>query len=148
MAIKKQEFYEGAALCALVKQVGVCRVEYSEPFFVLNDNLWCYLKYCTKTRSPWAFSFSAEEQNLLGIAARKAKVVIGMVCAGDGIAALQYKAFASIASARQSAIHVGCARKHREHYQVSGPDGVLQMKIAPSDWQRIIERKNEREAVS
>lgn len=62
MAIKKQEFYEGAALHLLVRSGGIMSIRYEAPFFLLNDNVLIYLKYSTKGRSPWGFTFTTDEQ--------------------------------------------------------------------------------------
>ena len=45
MAIKKQEFYEGAALHALARGGGITSLKYHAPFFVLNDGVFVRLKY-------------------------------------------------------------------------------------------------------
>jgi hypothetical protein len=139
MAIQKQEFYEGAAL-HLVARVGqIAGLRYEAPFFLLNDRLLILIKYSTRGRSPWGFTFGAEEQILLRARARKFKTVIGLVCGADGVAALHYESYVRVAAPRAAAIHISCYRYHGEHYEVSGPDGTLPRKIAPSSWQRILE---------
>lgn len=67
------------------------------------------------------------------------KTFIGLICGADGVAAFNYDAYLRIAAHRPAAIHVSCYRRHREHYEVNGPDGTLDGKVAPSDWQRILE---------
>lgn len=140
MAIKKQEFYEGAALHLIVRTGLVAGVQYDSPFFVFNDHLHALLKYSTKNRSPWAFTFTADEQLLLETKASKSKTVIALICGGDGVAAISYEKYASVAVRRQSALHISCYRHHGEHYEVNGPDGTLARKIAPSSWKKILER--------
>lgn len=140
MAIKKQEFYEGAALHLLARSGEICKLRYDAPFFLLNGDIACYLKYCTRGRSPWGFTFAPDEQAVLQATAARLRTVIGLVCGADGVAALEYDAYGSIASLRESSIHISCYRQHREHYAVLGPDGELSVKIPPSDWQRILER--------
>ena len=139
MAIKKQEFYEGAALHQLARRGKVRSLRYKPPFFHVNEDFIVLLKYCTKTRSPWAFTFTPEEQQLLGSTAQGSRVAIGLVCGADGIVSLDYHAFSRIVGRRTIAARVACFRLHREHYEVSGPEGVLPRKVAPSDWQRILE---------
>jgi hypothetical protein len=51
MAIKKQEFYEGAALHLLARNGGIASVRYEPPFFQFNGHLTVLLKYCTGGRS-------------------------------------------------------------------------------------------------
>jgi len=140
MAIKKQEFYEGAALHLLARNAGIASIRYEAPFFVFNDNLWVYLKYSTRGRSPWGFTFMPDEQALLRNKATKVKIVIGLICGADGVAAFSYVNYRSIATPRKSAIHISCYRRHGEHYEVNGPDGALSEKVAPSDWKRILDR--------
>jgi hypothetical protein len=140
MAIKKQEFYEGAALHLLARTGGIMSIQYEAPFFVLNNQLLVHLKYSTRGRSPWGFTFTEDEQTLLQNRASEFKTVIGLICGADGVAAFTYDAFLRVAAPRKSAIHIACYRQHGEHYEVNGPDGMLDGKVAPSNWQRILER--------
>jgi hypothetical protein len=140
MAIKKQEFYEGAALHLLARTSGITAVRYEAPFFLLNDYLLVYLKYSTRGRSPWGFTFMPEEQVLLQLKASKFNVLIGLICGADGVAALSFDAYRSVAALRKSAVHVSCYRQHGEHYEINGPDGRLDEKIAPSNWRKILDR--------
>ena len=140
MAIKKQEFYEGAALHLLARTSGIASVRYEAPFFLLNDYLLVYLKYSTRGRSPWGFTFMPEEQVLLQLKASTFNVLIGLICGADGVAALRFDAYRSVAAVRNSAVHVSCYRQHGEHYEINGPDGRLDEKIPPSNWRKILER--------
>lgn len=139
MPIKKQEFYEGAALHLLARSGKITGLRYESPFFVLDNRLLVLLKHSTRGRSPWGFTFTADEQALLEEARSKSAIVIGLICGADGVAAFSYDAYLSIAPARGSAVHVACFRRHGEHYEISGPGGRLERKVAPSNWQRILE---------
>lgn len=138
MAIKKQEFYEGAALHVLARTGHLTSIQYDPPFFMLNGCLLVYLKYSTKGRSPWAFTFTGNEQLLLKKRASRFRVVLGLVCGADGVAACSYESYHSVASIRHMAVHISCYRRHREHYELNGPDGTLDEKVAPSDWQKLL----------
>ena len=140
MAIKKQEFYEGAALHLLARNGSITSIRYEPPLFVVNNHLLVLLKYSTKGRSPWGFTFMPDEQVLLHNRAAESKIVIGLICGADGVAAFSYDEYRKVAAPRRSAIHIACYRKHGEHYEVNGPDVTLDGKVAPSDWQRILER--------
>jgi hypothetical protein len=140
MPIKKQEFYEGAAIYLLARTGQITGIRYESPFFVLNDYLLVLLKYSTKSRSPWSFTFTMDEQRVLSRRATTSKTVIGLICGADGVAVFPYEAFNTIAAQRQSAIHIACYRRHGEHYEVSGPDGSLDGKVAPARWLRILEQ--------
>ena len=140
MGIKKQEFYEGAALHLLARAGGITSIRYEAPFFLLNDQLLVLLKYSTKGRSPWGFTFTRDEQVILRKRASQLRVVIGLVCGADGVVALAYDTFLSVAAPRESAVHIACYRQYDEHYQVNGPDGTVNRKVAPSNWLRILDR--------
>jgi hypothetical protein len=144
MAIKKQEFYEGAALHLLARNGTIRSIRYDAPLFRVNDEILVLLKYSTKGRSPWAFTFTTDEQRLLETVSAK-KIVIGLVCGADGVASFTYNEYKGIAGSRSSAVHIACYRGHGEHYEVSGPEGTLDWKIAPSNWQKIliVEASNE-----
>lgn len=141
MGIQKQEFYEGAALHQLIRVAGDAHVAYVAPFFVIDDIVQVHLKYSTAVRSPWGFTFKPEEQSLLRQRADQLPTVIGLVCGADGVAALWWEHFSRVAQHRGTALRIACARRHREHYEVSGPDGVVPGKVAPSDWTRILNKK-------
>lgn len=139
MAIKKQEFYEGAALHLVARSGLLTSVSYDAPFFLFNNQLSVLLKYCTKNRSPWGFTFTPDEQSLLSARASKFRTAIALVCGADGVAAFSYEKYASVATPRKGPIHISCYRPHGAHYEVNGPDGALAKKVAPSSWQRILE---------
>jgi hypothetical protein len=139
MAIKKQEFYEGAALHLLARTGAIMSIRYEAPFFLLNDSLLVLLKYSTKSRSPWGFTFAKDEQEVLQRKASQLKIVLGLVCGADGVVACSYDAYRSLAAPRKSAVHIACYRQHGKHYEVSGPDGSLDGKVAPSNWLRILD---------
>jgi hypothetical protein len=140
MAIKKQEFYEGAALYILARNGGITSIRYESPFFVLNGDLLVYLKYSTRGRSPWGFTFMQEEQALLQTKAGKFRVVIALICGADGVAAFTYESYRRVAALTNSAVHIACYRRHCEHYEVNGPDGTLDEKVAPSVWRKILDK--------
>jgi hypothetical protein len=138
MAIKKQEFYEGAALHLLARTGQIASIRYEAPFFLLNDRLLVLFKYSTKGRSPWGFTFTVDEQTLLQTKASQFNTTLGLICGADGVAAISYQSYLSVAAPRKSAIHIACYRLHGAHYEVSGPDGALERKVAPSSWQRVL----------
>ena len=138
MPLQKQEFYEGAALHGLARSGKLDAVRLVPPFFRLNGAVSVLLKYSTRGRSPWGFTFTADEQSALVCETAKTKTYIGLICGADGVTAIDFDAYASIAMPKLTAIRVSCFRDHGEHYGVRGPDGVLERKIAPSAWQRIL----------
>jgi hypothetical protein len=139
VAIPKQAFYEGAALHLMVQDDGsAVHIRNEAPFFVLNERMVVYLKYCTKVRSPWGFTFLSTELEALERRSTQGGLVIGLICGADGVAAVPYESFLAIASPRKIALHVACYRRHGEHYEVKGPDGVADRKVPPSNWRNLL----------
>lgn len=146
MGIQKQEFYEGAALHQLIRGSSASTsIAHVSPFFIIDGSLQVHLKYSTGKRSPWGFTFMPDEQLLLQQRAEKMSLVIGLICGADGVAALPYEEYNRVAQVKSVALRVSCRRKHREHFEVGGPDGTLPGKVAPSEWIRLLE-KHERKA--
>lgn len=138
MAIQKQAFYEGAALHMITRVRGV-NIRYDAPFFLLDNRLHVFLKYSTKGRSPWGFTFTPSEQVDLASRGEESAIVIGLICGADGVATLAYGDYSQIALQQKTSVHVACYRQHNEHYEISGPNGVLGTKVPPSMWQRILQ---------
>jgi hypothetical protein len=141
MSIRKQDFYEGAALYLLARTNQVKTIRYNAPLYLINGVLSVLLKYSTKIRSPWGFTFTPDEQSTLQQEASKRdrSLIVGMFCGSDGIAAISYSSYLTVAKPRPAAIHIACYRQHWEHYEVRGPDGTLDRKVSPSNWQRLLE---------
>jgi hypothetical protein len=138
MTIRKQEFYEGAALHILARTGQVAGIRYDPPFFFFNDRFRVLVKYSTKGRSPWGFTFTADEQTLLRKRSSGFDTSVALICGADGVAAFSYELYATVAAYRESAIHISCYRQHGEHYEINGPDGTLSRKVPPSNWQRLL----------
>ena len=132
MSIQKQEFYEGAALYALIRSRSRS-IRYENPFFVVDEKYCLILKYSTRKRSPWGFTFTVDEQNIYKQKVNN-KLIIGLICGSDGVAGFNYNEFSKIALPSKMAIHISCFRNRREQYRISGPDGEMDGKIARSDW--------------
>jgi hypothetical protein len=139
VAIKKQEFYEGAAIHLLARQGCIKSIQYNSPFFIINDNVFALLKYSTKNRSPWAFTLTRDEQTWLSALESSNRVFVGLICGSDGVAALGLNELLAIARKRDVAVHLSCHRNYSEHYEVKGPDGILGRKVAPSAWRKILD---------
>jgi len=140
MSIQKQEFYEGAALHQLIRGSSRVNVLHVPPMFVLDERIQIHLKYSTAKRSPWGFTFTPDERKLMAERVEALPLVIGLICGADGVAALSYDSYASIAPAHGGALHLSCRRSHRERFEISGPTGILPGKVAPSDWAKLLKR--------
>jgi hypothetical protein len=139
MAISKQDFYEGAALNLVARTGQIAGIINRAPFYILNGTVAVMLKYSTKGRSPWGFTVTENEQAQLKTRALRTNTALGLICGSDGVVALGYESFMSIATPRNGTIHIACYRDFGEHYEVTGPDGKLRKKIAPSIWNHILD---------
>ena len=137
MGIQKQEFYEGAALHQLVRNGSGVSLRYVSPIFVVDDRLQLHLKYSAGKRSPWGFTFTRDEQSMLNKISAQLPVIIGLICGADGVVAVPYSEYQSVALLKETAVRISCYRRHREHFEVIGPDGTVSRKIPSSDWRRI-----------
>lgn len=141
MGIRKQEFYEGAALHLLARTGKIESLRYQAPLFEVNESILVLLKYSTKGRSPWGFTFSLQEQEILCRSDSEASfhVHLALVCGSDGVVSISYEAFLKIVPYKGTAARLSCFRDHGEHYQISGPAGLLDRKVSRSCWQRILD---------
>ena len=146
MSIKKQEFYEGAALHLLARNVDNLQLRYESPYFILNGEILVYFKYSTKGRSPWGFTLNATERKELDGCRAEYEMIVGLICGDDGVAAVSYDELSTLIDHSVDASHISCYRKHHEHYEVNGPNGTLSFKVAPSAWPRILDKRVTREA--
>jgi hypothetical protein len=146
MGIQKQEFYEGAALHQLIRgSSGGRSIAHSPPFFVVDGQLLVHLKYSTAKRSPWGFTFMPDEQATLHRCAEDMRLVIGLICGADGIAAVSFEHYRSIAPLKEVALRISCRRSHRQHFEIGGPCGTLPTKVAPADWSRLLGNGNKQQ---
>lgn len=140
MGIDKKDYYQGAALFHLITTPSFQSLVYESPFFVLNKTRLVHLKYSAKTHSPWRFTFNSDEQNmLLKEYHKQVRLYLGMICGADGVACLNISSAVELAFGSSDVAWIACFRKHGEHYEIRGSNGVLDGKVAPSDWLRILE---------
>ena len=79
-------------------------IRYEAPFFFLNDRLRVLLK-CSRACVVRGVSRSRQrEQDLLRAMSSEIDTAIGLICGDDGVAALHYQPYLSIASPRQASI--------------------------------------------
>jgi hypothetical protein len=136
--LKKQEFYEGAALYQLLRTNAVERVSYAHPFFILNDKTAILLKYSTRKDSPWNFTFTELELSEFEYENKPFNYFAGLICGSDGVVALSLTQLTQLAEPGDKSFRVGCYRKHDHQYEVRGPLGALRGKISRNSWKRIL----------
>jgi len=59
--IDKADFYHGAALAMALNDVRCLDVARCPPGYLVNDQVLAIIKYTTKSRSPWQFTFTTED---------------------------------------------------------------------------------------
>lgn len=135
--IDKADFYHGAALAMALDDSRCKDVAKCPPGYLVNDDVLAIVKYTTKNHSPWQFTFSTEDiARLQHCPDGVDRVVLALVCAGDGICAIS--AEAACALLEDAAAWISVKRKFRGWYGVSGPAGRLETKVAIKRWPEIL----------
>lgn len=102
----------------------------------MNDAAFVFLKYTTKSRSPWRFSFSDDEvQRLNLLAGQFQKIIIAMICGGDGICSVLWRDASNFLG---NAGWISARRKFNEQYAVAGQVGQLHGKVSLNEWPSIV----------
>lgn len=136
--IDKQEFYHGVAILRLLEDPRCQNVKKGDGGYVVNGDSFAFLKYSTKNRSPWGFSFGLEDiQRLDATAGTHRNVVVALICGGDGICAVSWKDAADLLG-NQAVGWLSARRGFRELYAVAGPKGKLKHKISFQEWPALL----------
>jgi len=138
--IDKREFYHGVAIIRLLEDERCQMVQKRDCGYDVNGEVFIFPKYSTKSRSPWRFSFSKDDAERLNSLARSfAKIVIVLVCGGDGICAIPWREAVDLLG--NDAGWISAKRNFNEQYGVAGPRGKMKRKISLRDWPSIIFEK-------
>ncbi|MDR3643296.1 MAG: hypothetical protein P4L74_06765 [Candidatus Doudnabacteria bacterium] len=135
--LDKTEYYHGAAIVRLLENENCTSVKKQGlPGYVVNNEVFVFLKYSTKGRTPWGFSFDLEDLNrCLNALVSYRKVVVGLICGGDGVCALDWQEVNRLLDGKPGRIAAG--RKHNHSYSVWGSAGELKYKIPVNHWPLI-----------
>ena len=140
--IDQTDFYHGAALATAFNDPRCVDIARWSPGYLVNDAVWALLKYTTKSGTPWQFTFTAEDIARLQHCPDEAeRVVMGLVCGGDGICTVSAETALLLLEDAPGAI--GVRRKFHGWYGVSGPAGKLVKKVAPRRWPQILFQSEE-----
>jgi len=135
--IDKQEYYHGAALIRLLEDSRCASVKKHSAGYVINGEGIVLLKYSTRNRTPWRFSFTLDEMiSIENLHKGMDKLVIALVCGGDGICAIYVEELHSVMGDNPGWIAV--RRNFNEQYGVEGPKGRLERKISFLRWPSIV----------
>ncbi len=136
--LDKFSYYHGAALTRLLDDER-CRAVRKHGLlgYVVNDEIFVFLKYTTKARSPWGFAFDQEDVNrCLTMSGQFKRIVLGLICGGDGVCALEWDQACELLGGRSGRIAVG--RKHNHSYEVWCTEGELKRKISLRRWPSLL----------
>jgi len=141
--IEKLEFYHGAALVRVIEDPRCETISKHLCGYRVNNGRILAIKYSTKSRSPWGFTFSGEDILRLDAAsAESEECVIALVCGGDGICSFSWATGASLLGG--SSGRIAAKRGFAGCYAVSGPAGELKGKVAMNRWPAIVFEREDR----
>lgn len=136
--IDKFEFYHGAAVVKIVDDERCSAVSrHGLLGYIVNQSTFILLKYTAKSRSPWGFTFDTEDMSrCITMNANYPKIIVGLVCAGDGVCGLSWAEVTQLLNHQAGRIAV--SRKHNKSYSVRGSAGELKHKITVNRWPSVI----------
>lgn len=143
--LDKTEYYHGAAVVRLIRDKHCVSVRKRDNLgYVVNDRSFVLLKYTTKSRSPWGFTFDQEDvDRCVKMAEEYNSVYVGLVCASDGICALTWHEIDELLKGKAGRIAVD--RKHNKSYSVWGTAGELKRKVSVNRWPGLMFEATEEE---
>ena len=131
-------YYHGAAIVCLLDD-DRCRSVRKHGLlgYVVNEDTFVVLKYTTKARTPWGFTFDQEDVDRFLVAGSSyPRWVLGLICGDDGVCALEWSQARQLLADKPGRIAVG--RKHNKQYDVWGTAGELKGKIALNRWPALL----------
>ena len=136
--LDKTDYYHGAAIVKLLEDSRCASVQKKGLLgYVINGDSFVLLKYTTKARSPWGFSFDQEDiDRCLKMASEYRRVILGFICGGDGVCALDWSQAKELLAEKPGRIAAG--RKHNKQYEVWGTEGELKGKIPLNRWPSLL----------
>jgi hypothetical protein len=135
--IAKWEFYHGVALVRLLKDKRFQTVRKDRLGYIVNDRVFVFVKYTTKARTPWMFTFGQKEvEQLNSLATTFRDIIVVLVCAGDGICAVSWCDASRLLGNKGG--WISTRRKFNEQYAVAGQAGQLSGKDSLSEWPSIV----------
>lgn len=136
--LEKSEYYHGAAIVRILEEKNCKSIhKLSNLGYIINNETFIFLKYRTKERTPWTFTFDQEDVDRCSNMAEQYKnVILGLICGGDGICGLNWKDGKDLLAGKPG--HITTARKHNHSYSVWGTEGELKGKISANTWPALI----------
>lgn len=145
--IAKREFYHGVAIVRLLEDKRCQTVRKDQLGYIVNDGVFVFVKYTTKARTPWMFTFGQNEvEQLNSLATSFRQIIIVFVCGGDGICAVSWCDASRLLGNKGG--WISTRRKFNEQYAVAGQAGQLCGKVSLSQWPSIVFEKASHEGTS
>ncbi|WP_316174529.1 MULTISPECIES: hypothetical protein [unclassified Bradyrhizobium] len=136
--LDKSTYYHGAAVIPILEDAR-CRSirKLGSLGYVLNDDIFLFIKYTTKERSPWRFTFDQEDVDRSAkMAAEYRRLVFGFVCGSDGVCAIDGLQGRDLLGNKPG--WIAASRKHNHSYTVWGAGGELKRKISLGQWPALL----------
>jgi hypothetical protein len=146
--LDKSAYYHGAAIVQLLEDAQ-CRSirKLGTLGYLVNDEIFVFLKYTTKATSPWRFTFDLEDvERTNKMAAQYRRVVFGFVCGGDGVCAIDSDQGRALLGGKPG--WIAADRKHNRSYSVWGAGGELKRKISLGRWPGLVFDRPDQEAAN
>ncbi|MFA5829617.1 MAG: hypothetical protein WC843_03930 [Candidatus Gracilibacteria bacterium] len=134
----KSHYYHGAAVVSLLENENDFSIS-KKGFlgYVVNDKIFIFLKYTTKARTPWRFTFDQEDiDRCLKMSSEYNDVAVGLICGGDGICGLKWNEVRCLLEDKPG--WISAKRKHNESYGVAGSITELEKKVPVGRWSIFI----------
>ncbi|GAA3842942.1 hypothetical protein AFIC_003026 [[Pseudomonas] carboxydohydrogena] len=132
--LDKSAYYHGAAVIPILEDVRCQSIrKLGSLGYVLNDDSFLLIKYTTKERSPWRFTFDQEDvERSIGMAAKYRRLVFGLVCGSDGVCGIDWDQGCDLLGSKPG--WIAASRKHNHSYTVWGGGGELKRKVSLGKW--------------
>jgi len=135
--IQKQDYYHGAAIIGIIDNKSFMTIKSYEGGYIVNEDVFLYLKYRTNTAKKWNFTIAKQETSLLEIMSSMCtKTIIAFICGEDGICPITYEEFKNINSNKDGWVFI--KRNFNKWYSVSGKTNFFEKKISRKRWPDII----------
>ena len=114
--LDKSAYYHGAALTLVLEDRRCNSIRMREHVgYVANDDIFLFIKYTTKVQPPWRFAFDQEDVDRCAqMQGEYRRVVLGLVCGGDGVCGLDWDRDRSLLDGKPG--WIATARKHNQRY--------------------------------
>lgn len=135
--IDKVDFYHGATILKAIEDPRCNCVNSNEIGYLINKNSLVILKYSTKSKTPWQFTFSKNDlDNIVNSYSANINIYVVLICASDGLCALKCQETLKLLNDKPGVICI--KRKFNEQYKVYGPGGQLVNKVSFNRWPKLL----------